>query len=187
MYQRTLLFLLVIFLSIPASHAANVNGVEIPETLASGNNTLALNGSGLRKKLFLKLYVGSLYLQSEGADAAAIVAADEPMAIRLDITSSLITAEKMEKATREGFVKATGGDTGSIAAKIDQFISVFKSGVAEGDSFIMSYQPGSGTAISKNGTGSEMVEGLDFKNALFGIWLSDDPVQANLKSSMLGN
>lgn len=187
MFQRTLLFLLALFLAIPVSHAATANGVDIPDTLASADGELVLNGSGLRKKMFLKLYVGSLYLKNPSTDANVVITADEPMAIRLDITSKLITAEKMEKATREGFEKATAGDTSSISEEIDQFIGVFRSGVAEGDSFVMRYQPGSGTAISKNGADSGTVAGLKFKQALFGIWLSNNPVQKNLKASMLGN
>jgi len=31
------------------------------------------------------------------------------------------------------------------------------------------------------------VPGLAFKQALFGIWLSDDPVQDSLKEAMLGD
>jgi len=32
---------------------------------------------------------------------------------------------------------------------------------------------------------NKLVQGLDFKKALFGIWLSDNPVQENLKNDML--
>jgi hypothetical protein len=37
-----------------------------------------LNGAGLRKKLFIKVYVGALYLGSKQSNAAAILAADTP-------------------------------------------------------------------------------------------------------------
>jgi hypothetical protein len=31
-----------------------------------------------------------------------------------------------------------------------------------------------------------VIDGLDFKRALFGIWLGDKPVQKELKDKMLG-
>ena len=50
----------------------------------------------------------------------------------------------------------------------------------------MQYEPGKGVSVIRNGTVKVTVEGLDFKKALFGIWLSDDPIQDSLKEEMLG-
>ena len=50
----------------------------------------------------------------------------------------------------------------------------------------MIYTPGSGVAISKNGELKDTIEGIAFKKALFGIWLSDKPADKKLKKAMLG-
>jgi len=60
------------------------------------------------------------------------------MAIRLHITSSLITSEKMEKVTRKGFVKFTGGKIAPIEAQIETFISVFRDEINENDVYNLS-------------------------------------------------
>ena len=50
-------------LSLPA-HVAKVAGVKFDETsqLSAGVPQLVLNGAGIRKKFFVKVYVGALYL-----------------------------------------------------------------------------------------------------------------------------
>ncbi|RTZ58761.1 MAG: chalcone isomerase [Gammaproteobacteria bacterium] len=157
-----------------------------PDTMQVGPDALVLNGAGTRKKLFISVYRAGLYLKQKSNDAHAILAADEPMAIRLIITSSLVTPEKMTKATREGFRKSTGGNTAPIAADIEKMIGVFRQGIEDGDVFDMIYQPQTGTRFYRNDQEKGSVAGAAFKKALFGIWISNDPVQKNLKKAMLG-
>ena len=174
----------VLLLSSPA-HARKVAGVELESSLAVGSEELILNGAGLRKRLFIKLYVGSLYLGSHSNDAAGVIAADESMAIRLNILSDLLTRDKMLKALKSGFNKSTGGNTGPVQPQIDQMIELMTDKIRPGDSYTFAFEPAVGTRMSRNGEELGLIEGLEFKQALFGIWLSDKPVQANLKSAML--
>ena len=108
------------------------------------------------------------------------------MAIRLHIISSMITSKKMEKATREGFEKATGGNIEPIKIQIEEFISVFKEEIKEGYIYDLIYVPGKGVQVTKNGELRSTIGGLPFKKAMFGIWLSDKPAQKSLKKAMLG-
>ena len=48
--------------------AMEVAGVTIPQTLELNSNTLKLNGAGLRRKFFMDLYVGSLYVETKTSD-----------------------------------------------------------------------------------------------------------------------
>lgn len=169
-----------------STFAKTVGGVALDDALTISDKTLVLNGAGLRKKLFIKLYVGSLYLQQAGNDANAIVAADEAMAIRLNILSGLLTRNKMIKALNEGFSKVTGGDTTAIDPQIEQMLSFMKDKIKPGNSYTLSYEPDVGTHLLRNGAELTVVEGLSFKQALFGIWLSNKPAQKSLKSEMLG-
>jgi hypothetical protein len=107
------------------------------------------------------------------------------MGIRLEIISGLITAEKMEKATREGFENSTNNNIQPINPRINDFLSVFLSGVEKKDVFEFVYNPEEGTLVYKNGELKKVIEGLDFKKALFGIWLCNKPADKNLKEDLL--
>ena len=63
--------------------ARDVSGVKLADTVTVDGKPLQLNGAGMRKKLFIKVYVGALYLPARSSDAAAIVAADEPKYVRM--------------------------------------------------------------------------------------------------------
>lgn len=94
----------------------------------------------------------------------------------------------MSEAVREGFEKSLKGNIAPLKSKIDAFIEVFsKDKIKEGDVFLLDYIPGVGVKSFKNGKLLATTEGEDFKRALFGIWLSANPVDAGLKTAILGN
>lgn len=166
--------------------AKMINDVEIADSINIADQNLLLNGAGIRSKFFLNIYIGALYLTEKSSDEDNIIDADMPMTIRLYITSSLIDGEKMSEATLDGFVKSTGGDLGPIQKEVELLIGAFRDIVADGDVFDLQYVPGKGVSVIRNGEEKVVVPGLEFKKALYGIWLSDDPVQDDLKDGMLG-
>ena len=184
--KKKLFAVLIIFLFALTSEAVELAGVNVPDSIKAGENELILNGAGTRTKFFMKMYVGALYLQETGTSPEKIINADEPMAIKLNITSSLITSERMEEATREGFSNSTGGNTGPLKDEIEKFISVFSEKILENDVFDLIYTPVKGVEVFKNSSSRTVIKGLDFKKALFGIWLCDKPAQKSLKDNMLG-
>ncbi len=110
-----------------------------------------------------------------------------PVGIRLEIISRLISSSNMEKATREGFEKSTGGNLSGLEHRIDEFISLFKSEpIKKHDVFEFIYVPGEGVHSIKNGKELKLIKGQDFKKALFGIWISDNCVQKDLRDALLG-
>ena len=168
-------------LTMSASMAAEV----FPATLEFGETRLNLNGSGTRKKAFISLYQSGLYLTNPSSDATAIISADEPMAIRISIVSGFISSKKMNDALSDGFEQSTAGNTAPIAAKITAFRYGFSDEISKLDQFDLVYRPETGVEVIKNGEIKATVTGLDFKKALFGIWLSGDPIQKSLKKAML--
>ncbi len=168
------------------AHAKKLRGIELSETATFGNDELVLNGAGVRTRLIIKLYVGSLYTTEKSSDANVIINANEPMAIRLNIISDLLTRSKMVKALKAGFNNATGGNTAAIQPQIDQMLGLMQGKIGTKDQYTLNYRPATGTHVSKNGEEIGVIEGLEFKKALFGIWLSGKPAQASLKAGMLG-
>jgi len=61
-----------------------------------------------------------------------------------------------------------------------------KEEIKKGDVFDIVNVPGKGVVVSKNGKEKGVIDGADFKKALFGIWLSGKPADKNLKEAMLG-
>jgi len=165
------------------SFGAKISDVNIPGTLSNG---LVLNGAGIRSKFFFDLYVGGLYLKKKNSNALEVIETDEPMAITLHITSSLISSKKMMDATIEGFENSTKGNLKPIQKEIDKFVDVFKDEIKNGDIYDFIYRPNTGVQIYKNSKLSTTIKGLEFKKALFGIWLCDKPAQESLKKEMLG-
>ena len=178
--------ILAVLLMTTLGYGKEIGGINMPESLEAGKTKLLLNGAGIREKFFMDLYVAGLYLKEKSGDPKVIIEANEPMAIRLHIISSMITSKKMEKATRKGFENATGGNIEPIEVQIEKFISVFEDQIEENDIFDLIYLPRKGVEVYKNSESKSVLEGIAFKNALFGIWLSDKPAQKSLKKAMLG-
>jgi len=173
---------------MPAFGQVTLNDVVVPGKLKVGDADLALNGAGVRKKAFFKLYVAGLYTQKKSTNGKELANADAPMAVRLQITSGMVSSDNLSEAIIEGFGKSTGGNTAAIQKRIDAFIATFKKEpIAEGNIFELKYVPTKGVEAYKNGRLLTTIEGLDFKKALFGIWLGDVPADADLKKGLLGS
>ena len=177
---------LAFFMMCSVSFALDADEVKLPDVIKSGTSDLVLNGSGIRTKLFLDLYVGGLYLDQKSTDVEMLAKADKAMAIKLTITSRMISGSKMASATNDGFEKSTEGNTDPIQAEIAEMISVLKEDIVVGDTFDFIYNPVEGTKIIKNGKVKATIKSVEFKKALFGIWLGSDPVQDDLKEGMSG-
>lgn len=186
-YSLSLVSAVFLLVSMPAS-AVDIGGINMPDTVKVEQQELVLNGAGIRSKFVFDLYVAGLYLKALQDDANAIIDADDVMALRLHIISSKITSKKMIKATREGFKKATHGHgkTDAISSEIEQFLQAFDDKIVKGDVFEFVYQPSKGVVVSKNSLQQATITSLAFKQALFGIWLSDKPVKQRLKKKLLG-
>ena len=145
-----------------------------------------LNGKGTRVIFFMKVYERSLYLETKSSYADKIINDSSPMALRLDVTSEMVTADAMKKALRDGLEKSTNNNISPILNEIEQLSSSFNSAVTSGDFYEFIYIPEIGTHVLKNNELVELITGLEFKKAFFVIFLSNNPIQKNLKKAMLG-
>jgi Chalcone-flavanone isomerase. len=171
---------------ITTAQAKEIGGVNLPDTIMSGKEHLVLNGAGLRKKFFVKAYAGGLYLKTKEDSAKKIVNADEPMAIRLQFIYDGVSCKQLVEGWNEGFANATMGNPGPIKERADTFNSFFTEDARKGDIYDIVYAPGEGVYVSIKGKLMGTIKGLDFKKALFAIWLGEKPVDTSLKQGMLG-
>ncbi len=183
----SVLFLMTVLLTTHTTNAQNgrsIAGVTFDQKLKVKEDYLNFNGCGLREKYTIDLYVAALYLKRPSLDGSAIINANETQAIKIVIISNKVTRDKFNESVKEGFEKSTVGEASSD--QITQFKSYFSEPFNLNDEILLIYVPGKGVAVTINGKYKGLVEGLEFKKALFGIWLGDDPASNKLKKGMLG-
>lgn len=166
--------------------AKKIGAATVPDSMTIGTLDIPFLGGGQRTRAVFKLYAAALY-SNETGEGKSVADADEPMAIHLHILSKLINRKKMVSALKTGFNNATGGNTASIQSGIDQMLDAMNANpLGRGMKYTLIYEPGVGTTMQRNGEDVVLIEGLEFKQALFGIWLGDKPAQTALKARMLG-
>lgn len=184
--MKQIILLFVTFFTINSFAQLTLNDVTLPAKVKGHDKELVLNGGAIRKKAMFKVYVLGLYIPQKTKDAKAILNSNDNIVARLVITSSVVNSKNMTEAILEGFEKSTNKNMGPLQAKIDAFIAAFKDEIKTGDVFDLSYSAADGTKALKNGKLVTTVTGDDFKKALFGIWLGDNPIDTKVKSGILG-
>jgi len=186
--MKTIAMIIAMLALTPAIAQTKISGNVMPNVMKVGSEYLKMNGGGIREKLVFDLYVGVLYLQEKSSDADEIINGDRPMAIKIKIISGMVDNDNFKEALEEGFEKSTNDNVAPYRERMDDMMAEgFKEDIKTNDVYDIVYQPGTGCTLSKNGTALITVPGLDFKKALFGVWLCDDPADAGLKKKMLGN
>jgi chalcone isomerase-like protein len=184
--KRLLVIVLVVFMMSPAAVAKQVGKVELPDSMMAGTDELLLNGAGFRKKVFIKVYAAGLYLKEKQTDPQKIMDTDTPMAIRMHFVHSKVSSKKLVNAWNEGFVNGTGGNIAPIKTEIDTFNAFFSQEAKKNDIYDIIYVPEQGVSVYIKGELKGTIKGLDFKKAVFSIWLGEKPADSKLKRKMLG-
>ena len=166
------------------AQAREFSGVTMPDTLSTGGKTLKLNGLGLRKKAVFKVYVGGLYLEALSKDPGVILAADTVKAVRMHFVRN-VSREQLVDSFKEGFEANAKEKAAAQKANIDKLLGML-SDVKDGEAMTFSYVPGTGTTVSKGDKTIGTIEGKDFADALFALWLGPKPPSDDLKKGMLG-
>lgn len=185
MRKSALVLSSLLMMSGAATASTEISGVTLPDSIAPQGQTLNYNGAGVRSKFFIDLYVGSLFTVEKMTEGHDVINSDQPTAIRLNITSDMITSEKMSNAMHEGFDLATNGNTAPLADSIETFIKTFAGTVKTGDQYTLVSVPGTGITCYKNGEQLSVIAGEDFRKAVLKIWLGKKPTDDDLKDEML--
>ena len=101
----TLLFFIT--MQIYAQKEFNVDGVIVPRTMTFLNKTVQLNGIGKRSKMWIEVYTQALYLTRLSQDAKDILNSDTEMAMRIEITSAMVSTGKFSRSVNNGLIKTS--------------------------------------------------------------------------------
>ena len=186
---KTLLIcaIFVLIFGVQSVAAREIAGVAVPESVTLKNKALVLNGAGIRKKLFMKIYVCALYLTAKRTAASEILADPEAKRIVMSFLYKEVGVERQVEGWNKGFRDNNSGEElKGLQDRINLFNSLFTT-VRKGDVIRFDYMPEEGTQVWINDTLNGIVPGEDFFAALLKIWLGPKPAEASLKDALLGN
>jgi hypothetical protein len=167
------------------AEAANVGGVTLSETATAGGQTLVLNGAGLRKKLFIKVYTGALYLPSKQTSPERILAADNPRQLVMHFVFD-VDKEKIAEAWREGLVANTPGTTPAVKQSFTTLESWMED-MKKGERIVLTYVPGSGTTVEVKGKVKGVIGDKAVADAILATWIGPKPGPGeDFKKAVLG-
>ena len=169
-------------LTMPAM-AAQIENVYFPDEYATGNVELKIRGTGLlRYMVFVKAYVGGLYLPENIPSDAALSAVPKRLEVEYFHT---IKKKDFGPATRKMIAKNVDDQTYQrLQPKIDLHTTMYED-VKPGDRYSLTYIPGKGTELALNGEPKGIVEGSEFAAALFSVWLGKKPINESFKKQIL--
>ena len=183
MFRRVALTFAALLLALPAM-AGELVGITLPETTTVNDTKLVLNGMGLRKKLWVKVYVGAIYVTAKSSDPATLIAADEPKQMVMHFLYEVDVA-KLVEAWKEGFAGNSADKMAALQQRLDQFCGLWRT-MKVGEQAKMTYSPGFGTKLEIGGQEVGLIIGKDFADALFAVWLGGKPPSEDLKKGVLG-
>lgn len=163
--------------------AMKIEGVEFAPRVRASNATLDLyNAALLRYRVFIKAYVGALYL-APGVTAERVLA-DVPKRLEIEYFWK-ISAADFATATVKGIANNADARTlAELQPRIDRINRLYRD-VEPGDRYALTYIPGVGTELALNGQTLGSIEGADFAAAIFAIWLGPAPIDESFRDDLL--
>lgn len=168
-----------------SAEAKDLEDVDFAETLTFPETTLTFQGAGIIRHLgFIRVNAVALYV---GEDfEARDVYNDIPKRLEFEYFHK-IKATDFVKLTNNWMAENNAPDIiERLRPRIDQFNALYVN-VQPDDRYALTYLPRRGTELSLNGEPRGTVEGADFAQALFAIWLGPKPVSKSAKAALLEN
>lgn len=182
--MRIILGLFITLLLAGTAPALEIAGVPIEQTVTVNNHQLKLNGSGIRKKLFIKVYIGSLYATKRLTSAAEALRDNGDKLIRMHFLYSKVEKEKILDAFREGF--AHNSPDLANSGEVQRFLAFFTDDFKRGD-VVDLFLGSDGTVTAKhNGKVMGSLSSQRLAKGILSIYLGDKPADEDLKKGMLG-
>ncbi len=168
--------------------AAEIEGVKFDDATQVSGTPLKLNGVGLRKRAFFRVYAMGLYLSEKKTAGAEVISLAGPKRIAIHMLRD-VDADTFTQALVDGMRPNHDEATmKSLEPRIAQ-LSAIMAGLKEAKEGmrITLDLAGAETRVSVDGKpAGGPIAGEDFYRALLRVWLGDKPVQDDLKKALLG-
>ena len=175
---------------IPGSAVAiEVGGVRLDDVTRVANQDLTLNGAGVRTRWGNRVTLSALYLPEKKNRAADILASQDPKRIAITALRDIPT-DKLARWFLEGIQRNLSfGERTKLIVQLQKLGEVFAktADMQKGDVLTIDWVPTKGTIFEVNGKIiSEPFPDIALFNAILKIYIGDKPVDAALKSQLLG-
>jgi hypothetical protein len=179
--------LLAFALMVPgwsAAGAAQLDGVQLPETRQVGGETLHLNGFGLRTYSLLRLhiYVAALYLEHLNTDANAVIASPETKLLAVTFVRG-ISANTARNSWRDGLANNCQPPCHLDPKEVATFLADVPA-MHAGDSFSLLFTP-EGVTVTVNGQQMGVISHRQFAKTMLATFLGPKPASRRLKRQLL--
>jgi len=179
--------LLTILTAMPfrhAAHAAELDGVQVPDALQVNGKTLYLNGFGLRTySIFdVHIYVASLYLEHLSASPDEIIGSPETKLLTVRFEHN-ISADRARNAWRENFEKNCVAPCQLDPNDVERFLSEVPA-MHEGDRFYLLFTQ-NGAAVTVNGQQIGTFSKRDFAEVMLATFIGPKANLPKLRQELL--
>lgn len=166
------------------ARAGEIEGVAFDERVRAGDTVLRLSGLGLlRYRFFFKAYVAALYLEP-GTDASSALS-DVPKRLEIHYFYGIRGPQFADAAEQLLERNLEPEQLARLRPRLDAFHALYQD-VRPGDRYALTYVPGEGTELARNGVALGSAPGADFAAAYFSMWLGPDPLDDSLRTQLLG-
>jgi hypothetical protein len=165
------------------SYAATEAGAVFADEMNYSSQKLVLNGTGLRTRLFFKVYAAGLYLSEKSMEADSVLSSASPKVLQLQFLRD-VGADTIRGAWSNGFSKNCLSLCTESLPKIALLNGLMKD-LKNGDSLSFSFKPDE-IAVELNGASLGKVEGSKIDQNILAIFLGKEPPTPELKAGLLG-
>jgi hypothetical protein len=170
--------------------AAEIAGIKLDDRTKLGTSELVLNGAGLRKRLFFKVYVAGLYLTEKRKSSLGVFALAGPKRASVTLLRDLPAQELVDALMNGIRANSSLGEQQTLQGRVDELAANLLSirWGRKGDVITVDWLPDVGTVVTLNGeVKGKSIPGYDVYLALLRVWLGDYPTSAGLKKALLGH
>ena len=174
--------------SAGAADGIQIAGVTIPREMVQDGSgqRLLLRGAGVRKKLFVKVYVGALYLSEKDYASHDITSSRGAKTVTMTFLYRKVAREKLVETWKEGFAaNLDPAEVKRLGERLVQFAALFQT-VQRGNQYRLNFLPGRGAEVRLNGKRVGIVPGDDLSRAVLKVWFGPQPADTALAKGMLG-
>lgn len=163
--------------------AREVDGVVFPGVVELPDGELPLRGAGiLRYGFFFTAYVAALY--TDQAPGSEVLGVDSPRRLEIVYRVAIPRDRMTEFAEQRLRGQLEGEAWDAIAPRLAEWHSRFRS-VQSGDRYVMQFADGL-LVLVLNGERLAAVRDPELARLYFGLWLGEQPLDADLRRALLG-
>jgi hypothetical protein len=188
MTHRTLATCLAVSLIAVAApaHARECEGATFPDSVTVDGQRLVLNGLGVREATIfnVNVYVAGIYVERRSRNGADLHGPDQITQLVLKFIRD-VSQDTMNDGIERGFRVNAGDNLPAFQGRIRQLRGMIPD-LDEGLVLTFTYRPGQGVEVKVGNQVKGVIEGADFAEVFFNIWLGPNPPNRGLRRGLLG-